>query len=137
MTKEQIEQLLLPRYKVIADWPNSLYKIGEVLVGADCIVTKKGIKELTDFPHLFKRLEWWEQRTEEEMPKYIRIKEYVWEVKWKEWLGEYRPTAPLDYSTNRPKGYEIFTIHWHFDKDISLPITEAEFINQQNLNNGQ
>jgi hypothetical protein len=141
MIKEQIEQLLLPRYKLIADYPGSPFcDVLQPVLSVEEILSEdysmKSEEDINKYPHIFRPLQWWEQRTEEEMPKYIRIKDRVWQVEWKEWLGECRPTAPLDFTRNRPKGYEPFSHYWHFDKNISLPITEAEFLHQQTQNNG-
>lgn len=56
------EQLLKPRYKVIADYPFSPFKIGEIHTVGDmesCIVITEG---MDNYPHLFRKLEWWEDR---------------------------------------------------------------------------
>lgn len=65
------EELLKPRYKVIADYPNSVHKIGSIIPPGEQIdlPTYYGCSK---YPHLFKKLEWWEFRTEEEMPEYVR-----------------------------------------------------------------
>lgn len=64
--------LLAPRYQVIADYPYSPYKIGEVLVDQ---MFRTGVLRLgllrDSFPNIFNRLEWWEQRLLGEMPKYL------------------------------------------------------------------
>lgn len=65
-----IEELLLPRYKVTADYPDSEFQVGEILL--QC---KDGIRlvsltrnmyidwfKIDKYPHLFKKLEWWEER---------------------------------------------------------------------------
>jgi hypothetical protein len=83
-----IEYLLKPRYKVIADWPRpGKY---DSLIGA--IYTLPDLREEMDnptdkilanhkedwcgyydhYPHLFKKLEWWEERKPEEMPGYVK-----------------------------------------------------------------
>lgn len=62
-----IENLLKPRYKVIADYPNSIYSIGEIIecdAEEDCTLHK--------WPAIFKKLEWWEDRKPENMPEYVR-----------------------------------------------------------------
>lgn len=79
------KQLLLPRFEVIADYPKSTfenYKIRDVLElkeitsdkifhNSDEIWVGNFFKQddLEKFPHLFKRLNWWERRKEEDMPK--------------------------------------------------------------------
>jgi len=70
------EELLMPRYKVIADYPNSLFKVGETL--KEGIVTKDYIfcdpdgPRWSQFPHLFRKLNWWEERKVEDMPEYVK-----------------------------------------------------------------
>lgn len=70
-----IHELLIPRYKVIADWPNSIYKIGSILIGKDNGLYYNGVNHANfinpeNYPHLFRKLEWWEERTPEEMPQF-------------------------------------------------------------------
>lgn len=64
------EELLKVRYKVVADYPHSQFKIGDILS-----VEFTGIlspKPIGNYPHLFKKLEWWEDRTDDEMPEYVK-----------------------------------------------------------------
>lgn len=66
-----IEQLLLPRWQVIADYPFSQWRIGNVIMQEhDPQVS------LESYPHLFKKLEWWEHRKPEEMPEYVKPNNY-------------------------------------------------------------
>lgn len=72
--------LLKPRYEVIADYPGSEYPIGIVLVedlpghfsyqkdGRNWTTRLKDI----NYPHLFRKMNWWEHRTAEEMPKRVK-----------------------------------------------------------------
>jgi hypothetical protein len=77
-----VEELLIQRYKVIADYPNSHFKIGDIVKKHFFDVSQKGTytyltnvksplqglslrKEFIEtMPHLFKKLEWWEERGE-------------------------------------------------------------------------
>lgn len=79
------EQLLQPRYEVIADYPGSDLPIGTILLESklgycfreDVLTTSSNIiatETVTKYPHLFRRLNWWEHRTPEEMPEYLRRK---------------------------------------------------------------
>ncbi len=74
------EELLRPRYKVIADYPNSPHKIYEILesINVDGRYLNKNIglweKDLEKFPAIFKPLEWWEDRKAEDMPEYLKHK---------------------------------------------------------------
>ncbi len=92
-TEEKIIDLMKPRYKVIADYPKSPYEIGEILYWHNTGKAWDNINEgfyslyqewrpvstikvflpglIESFPHLFRKLEWWEERTKEEMPEYI------------------------------------------------------------------
>jgi len=72
--------LLKPRYEVIADYPGSEYPVGLVLVedlpghfsyqkdGRNWTTRLKDI----NYPHLFRKMNWWENRTVEEMPKKVK-----------------------------------------------------------------
>lgn len=76
------EQLLIPRYKVIAYYPNSKFPIGTILT-LDKYSSGKWWHEYTDdepihledgdnrFPAIFKPLEWWERRSIEDLPEYL------------------------------------------------------------------
>jgi len=74
------EELLRPRFEVIADYPHSEYEVGEVLDrnwswdGDDVNGFNKSISQ---YPHLFKELEWWEKREEKDMPEYLKQEEFV------------------------------------------------------------
>lgn len=88
-----VEELMKPRYKVIADYPNSEFEVGTIInfpnksdyyTGSDEWESEfvkdknKGgqfkfcIKKIEPFPHLFKKLEWWEDRAIEDMPEYVK-----------------------------------------------------------------
>jgi hypothetical protein len=84
-----VKELLKPRYKVIADYPSSPFKVGEILSLIyrhyselrDVYITKSAEYEdivweddfFDSYPHLFKKLDWWEERKAENMPQYIHI----------------------------------------------------------------
>lgn len=72
------EELLRPRYKVIADWPGNRMPVGVILMSTthDCFIWDGLIYHksmLEHHPHLFKKLEWWEERKPEDMPEYYKI----------------------------------------------------------------
>lgn len=86
MTTEVIE-LLKPRIKVIAPYPNMPFTNGQILDfkitnNGDWIYEwyehdgkyKMGLLEFNEYPHLFKRLEWWEERdwSELEQVQYVK-----------------------------------------------------------------
>jgi hypothetical protein len=80
------DTLLKPRYKVIADYPLSkmYFNIGDILYWDEKYesyrINEKQVAMNKDtvesFPHLFRRLEWWEERMIEELPKYLRYSKY-------------------------------------------------------------
>lgn len=66
------EELLKPRIKVIAPWPgmeDDDYEVGQIYTGTE---EDLNISMIEMFPHLFKRLEWWEERDKKDMPDYVK-----------------------------------------------------------------
>jgi len=81
-----VEELMQPRYKVIADWPfRKNFEVGEIVIlnkefspnykmyeVKDCQGLQVYITSFFEkFPLQFKKLEWWEDRKVEDMPEYI------------------------------------------------------------------
>lgn len=120
------EELLRPRYKVIADFPQGAFrfKVGEIL-------EKKGIhftgeaksineNEINKYPHLFHKLEWWEERQEDEMPEYIRYEdEKIYKVLHWEGATAIIKLRPPDYKLKATMGFGEY-----------LPSTKEEFEKQ-------
>jgi len=84
-----VEELLMPRYRVIADYPHNPYKIGDLLeeftkTAFKLTVTYNGnsmdetqantypASAIEKMPHLFRKLNWWEERKVEDMPEYVK-----------------------------------------------------------------
>src|SRR5678815_6192710 len=70
------EELLKPRYKVIADMPLLRFKIGDIHNAHFIPINiwdKETYVRLDIYPHLFRKLEWWEERQPEEVPAYIKF----------------------------------------------------------------
>ena len=84
-----VEELLMPRYKVIADYPHNPYKVGDLLeeftnTAFKLTVTYNGnsmdetqantypASAIEKMPHLFRKLNWWEERKVEDMPDYVK-----------------------------------------------------------------
>jgi hypothetical protein len=69
------------RYKLINDYPGCEHSIGSIL-----IADSNGVVRLSDaesarldaYPYLFKKLNWWEEREESEMPKFIKY----WDISY-------------------------------------------------------
>ncbi|MEZ7496490.1 hypothetical protein QO206_13410 [Leeuwenhoekiella aequorea] len=68
-------ELLKPRFEVIADFPDNHYgKVGTILDRdwskyPNDDETQEAIWRISQFPHLFRKLNWWERREKHEMPK--------------------------------------------------------------------
>lgn len=94
------EELLKPRFKVTADYPDSDYIVGQILSFNKFSYSQGeknfyayGEKRLYEnyfipYPYLFKKLSWWEEREIKDMPEYVCFTESpnkeIWEVKeWK------------------------------------------------------
>jgi len=75
MTKEN---LLKPRWKVIADYPESIYTVGEVEQPEYYI--ERNIAFFNKYPHLFRNLSWWEDR--DVLPDYVKSKLGIFKVNW-------------------------------------------------------
>jgi hypothetical protein len=81
------KDLMAPRYKVIAGWPRGGFPVGLVFTGTTLNDLNKSVIECDKYPHLFKKLEWHEERTAEwfEQVKYLRYGElesgyFIYEV---------------------------------------------------------
>ena len=78
MTQEQVEKLLQPRYKVIADYPRNKYyenvEVGEIIEAwhPNKILQDNRTGFYGKYPHIFKELEWGEEREIEDMPMYLK-----------------------------------------------------------------
>jgi hypothetical protein len=130
-----VEQLLRPRYKVIASFWYNPFEIGQILLlylnsfnnwaytfDDPCGDTTQVLEsDFSEYPHLFKKLEWWEGRKPEEMPQYVKwnydphiddpiMKNHVRKVEGWEQAG-YGVKINIDV---------IATKHW-------IPATEAEY----------
>lgn len=74
------KELMKRRFQLIADFPNNHYgKTGTVLDRnwsryPNDDENLNPIWSISDFPHLFKELKWFEQRKKEEMPKKLICK---------------------------------------------------------------
>lgn len=77
------EELMIPRFEVIETYPNSNFKKGDILeripnatndwYNADKSLINADIllEEIEQYPHLFRKMNWWEKRTADQMPKRV------------------------------------------------------------------
>jgi hypothetical protein len=74
------EELLKPRFELIEDFPDNHYGEVGTILDRDWAKypnddeTQKAIWRISDFPHLFRKLNWWEHRKVEDMPKKLICK---------------------------------------------------------------
>lgn len=78
MQQETID-LMAPRVEVIAPYPSSHlhFNVGDILtynghsyvMGHHVSIAKETVES---YPHLFKKLQWWERREVSEMPEYVK-----------------------------------------------------------------
>jgi hypothetical protein len=77
------EDLMKPRFEIIADFPNNDFgKVGEILDRDWCKYIEDneegGVEwSISDFPHLFRKLNWWEHREVEDMPTRLISKAFA------------------------------------------------------------
>jgi hypothetical protein len=77
------EDLLKPRYKCIVDYPCAIHKVGDIIktyesamsyavkIDVDIDYISEKIC-LSDYPAIFKKLEWHEERDIKDMPEYAK-----------------------------------------------------------------
>jgi len=132
-----INELLIPRYKVIAEYPGSVLQIGDILQVndnncAECNGIIFHVSMLDKHPHLFQPLQWWEERKMEEMPGYLKCQSPDFSfkkgeiIKVNKWLESFGPTLRF-YSNVTDK----ITLHPH----LYLPATQEEYESYINKNN--
>ncbi len=82
--KLTVEELIKPRYQVIADYPGSEFQVGYIVELKD-IYPYSGMSFSLNggivvapswfdkYPHLFKKLAWYERRELRDMPDYVKV----------------------------------------------------------------
>lgn len=90
------EQLMQPRWEVIADYPGSAFKVGQILL------KKLGRLNPDKYPGIFQRLAWWEFRTKNDMPEYLRI---ISEINGSDNRGHVFKAIPGAYNKHIAEGY--------------------------------
>lgn len=78
------KDLLIPRFEVIETYPNSKFKKGDLLEripnatnnwynhNQSLIDAEILLEDIEKYPHLFRKLNWWEKRTKAQMPKKLK-----------------------------------------------------------------
>lgn len=134
MTKEE---LLKPRWEVIANYPwNTEHEIGDIIsegkyhIEPDDWSISLSTNELqyaigifpSEYPAIFKKLEWWEKREDKDLPKYVSL------------YGDNIEVTSYNIKT----GQFWFDIKENGEEfNVSLPLrgttpsTEEDYLNQQ------
>lgn len=135
MDKLSVDELLKPRYKVIADYPNSSNKVGDI-IELPCEDWKYAdevlcLEDYFDaYENVFKRLAWYEERDIKDMPEYIKCEGAVRRLKGLsknlELIELFDNPGEVEYEehiyeSKDGKGYELY-----FLNDCE-PSTEAEY----------
>lgn len=126
----RVEELLKPRYKVIGDWPGVAGKVfaGDILILDEeagvywCAAEGFTEDKLKDYPYLFRRLEWWEERATDEMPEYVKNIRHKHVIRVENWSGFNSNDVPLfDFriSMKHPESRGLAT-EW-------IPATKEEY----------
>lgn len=151
-----IEDLLRPRIKVIADFWDNPFGVGQILT---MLMMKGGkyagewvykwideknnqgasLKRLSDFkqfPHLFKELEWHEERKSEEMPYAVNVQNtdyFSWEngvYKYAGWVRDghawWVKTDPNKFFPQWGTEMGELEARW-FSLKNALPVTKEEY----------
>jgi len=91
-------ELTIPRFEVIQGYPNNNYKIGKVLTPGKDLDAKAWVKELQKYPHLFRKLEWWEKRKIKDMPQFLEI---IKTINGKNEIGNWFDADSILYSVDK------------------------------------
>lgn len=85
-----VEELLQSRIKVIESYPNSPYKVGQVIPVESC-------EFFSSYPHLFKKMEWYEDIAGEDLPLYVKITDTGYCFKVKQWAKRFSNWLAKEY----------------------------------------
>lgn len=136
------EELLLPRRKVQNMWPDmgpQGYFDGQIitLTGESngqrfAVINTNHVYDafFEAFPHLFKKLEWWEGRKPEDMPEYVK-----WD--YQKGIDNTEMKGFVSRATRWIDGHQVVTESGTITSSSCwLPATEAEYLTYKNKNNG-
>lgn len=122
-----MEDLMIPRYKVIADFPfNNYYKVGGIITDHKNISARNEnghavfACSFSEFPNIFLPISWWEDRKPEDMPMYLKYQNNgkIRKVKAFHGSGDYMTVEFEGGRTRRMKK------EW-------TPCTEEQFLEQE------
>lgn len=129
------EELLTPRFKCIGRYPHSQFIIGEIYTDRMCceILNPDNIEGCmyvfsgSKYPAIFKPLEWWQERTIEQLKtvKFVKVIEY--EGYWR--VGDI-VEAEFSYKDGKPYGYNLRKTQFHPIYKV-VPSTKEEYETQR------
>ena len=131
------ESLMRDRYMLLQSYPGCLLEECDIVeksanfyICGNIALNEDAVEPF--YPGVYTKLKWWQHRRISELPEYINLKGVIWKVIcWKNNLGDCRPKVEKN-----PRSIENFMIEWHLHKDNSLPATEEDYNEQQNLPKG-
>ena len=125
------KDLLQERYLVIADFPHTDFKIGELIDGTP-FENNWGV-DFKDYPAIFRKLSWWEFREEKDMPEYVSYVSLTLKDKFGDDESKTRKYVKIKswYKTNERWGW-----YYNYNKfstlcNSHLPATEEEYLSYQ------
>lgn len=139
-----VQELLIPRIRVKAEYPYCQYEKGTILIKDETTeelysaqfgyTQSKFIVKWEDagkYPHIFRVLEWWEDREISELPEYVKYTEqsarHLYNI---DKVGVYKPAwemesgNPMFSIKNKVYSYGLISA-----QEVS-PITEEEYNEQ-------
>lgn len=111
------DQLMITRYKVVAEYPFMSEKLGSILTFDNAFDSNIAGR----YPHLFRKLEWWEERQLRHIPKYLLIRDEKRVIRVSKMRKEF---GDGDIYVTFPGGHASIV---HF-----LPSTVEQYLSQQN-----
>lgn len=109
----RVQELLKPRYKVVALWPSTDFVLGQIITN----LGESAIRYYDEWPHLFKKLEWWRGRKIEEMPEYLKLRGQNWVFKPIKYLLPFEVICPDEETKTFTHQLQNF-----------IPATETEYL---------
>lgn len=129
-------ELLKPRIKMIAPIPlvfSCGIQEGQVWVAEDGFFNltgahRIGVNAIEKYPHLFRKIEWWENRLLDDLEKikFVKVVKYVgyWIV------GDIVPITEFIYKKGQPIKYQLQYNH-HQTVDTIEPASEEQYLEWQ------
>lgn len=134
--EDKVQKLLQPRFEVIADYPGSVFNVGQILVQDESHEDDfwTGEQLYTDrypkqYPHLFRPLSWWERRD----PKLIEGVKYLMNKKTKEVHEVVEYSAMVGYMSGIRSEFksatpEYSTSPFYEMRDVWIPCEESDYL---------